>query len=65
MTSTSVTEIRFELVVNGKRKRMLFFSPDKIDGLLESGATLGGFLRDMRDTTIATEAVRDDKPRPE
>jgi hypothetical protein len=61
----SVTEIRFELVVNGKRKRMLFFSLDKIDGLMESSATLGGFLRDMRDTTIANEAVRDDKPRPE
>lgn len=44
-----VTEIRFELVANGKRKRMIFLRPEGIELLLTSEHTIGSFLRKMRD----------------
>lgn len=51
--SSPVTEVRFELVIDGKRKRMIFFQPEKIAELLASDESLGAFLRDMRDATLA------------
>ena len=43
-----VSEITFEVVVQGRRAQATFIRPHKIRGLLDDNmCTLGGFLRDM------------------
>jgi len=45
-----VTEIRFEIVVDGQRRRMIFLRPEKIAGLLNADdITVGTWLCEMRD----------------
>jgi len=45
-----VTEIRFEVVVDGKRIVASFFRDEKIASLVASTDTLGGFLRALIDS---------------
>lgn len=49
----SVTEVRFEIVVDGRRRRMIFLRPEKIADLLKcDDVTVGTWLRSMKDLPV-------------
>lgn len=52
MNEGAVTLIRIELVVDGKRREMLFVRPSKIADLLGAEDSVGSFLRAFRDTEL-------------
>jgi hypothetical protein len=43
-----VTQIKFEMVVDGKRREAIFVRQEKIQDLLDDPESLGAFLHDLR-----------------
>lgn len=47
---SKVTAIKIEMVVDGKRREMMFLRPEKIEELLWAEDSVGSFLRSFRDS---------------